>query len=146
MPGRLPGALPAEVAGLHADSWTAPFWDAAREERLVVATCQECGRVRMPPGPFCPACSSQSLVWTELPGGGEVFAFTTVRHAMMPVYVGHVPYVVALVELDGAAGTRIVGNVVTDDVDSVHTGMRVQAAWDHVSEEITILRFVSAHD
>jgi uncharacterized OB-fold protein len=82
------------------------------------------------------------MEWVEVPGRGEVFAFTIVRHAMISIYREHVPYVVALIELEEAPGICLVANVVTDQPESVATGMRVRAAWDHVTDEVTIVRFV----
>ena len=48
-----------------ADAWTLPFWDAARDHRLILPNCGVCGRYRWPPGPFCPACHSQAVVWAD---------------------------------------------------------------------------------
>jgi hypothetical protein len=95
----------------------------------------------MPPSPFCHVCRSQEVVWAELPGGGVIYTFTVVRHAVIPEARGAVPYVVAVVDLDGAPGARLIGNVVDVDPVVVTIDMQVQVVWDDVAEDVTIPRF-----
>ena len=48
------GVLPPEIIGLTPNVWTAPFWDAAAEHRLVVPRCRTCGTYRNRPNePVC---------------------------------------------------------------------------------------------
>src|SRR5690349_23737047 len=44
---------------------TKPFWDAAREHRLVLLQCASCGEFRHPPRPICPYCASFDGQWTR---------------------------------------------------------------------------------
>jgi uncharacterized OB-fold protein len=138
---RPPGALPASLAEIHADQWSAPFWAAAREHRLVCARCASCGTFRMPPSPFCPVCRSQGLEWVDLPGTGTVYTFTVVRHAVLPIVREHVPYVIAVVELDGAPGARLLGNVVGLVPEEISVGLTVRVVWDDTEGGATIPRF-----
>ncbi|HEX3842122.1 MAG TPA: Zn-ribbon domain-containing OB-fold protein [Acidimicrobiales bacterium] len=142
MSPRPAGALPVDLAELHPDPWTAPFWAAAAEHRLVCARCADCGTYRMPPTAFCHVCRSQELTWVELPGTGSVYTFTIVRHPVIPEVRASVPYVLAVIELDGAPGARLVANVLEVDPLAVHIGMPVTVAWDDVSDEVTVARFV----
>jgi uncharacterized OB-fold protein len=135
-----------ELADLHPDTWTGPFWSAARDHRLVVPRCTTCGFFRMPPGPYCAACRSQSIEWTTVTGRGTVFAFTIVRHAVMPSVASQTPYVIAVVELDEAPGVRLVTNLWDSDDDDVAIGLKVQVLWDDVAENVTIPRFAPAKD
>jgi uncharacterized OB-fold protein len=134
-------AMPAELVDLHPDPHTAPFWDAAREHRLLAQRCSKCATFRMPPSPFCYVCRSQDAEWVELPGTGTVFTYTITRHALVPAVREAVPYAVVVVDLDGAPGTRLVGTFVGDDIDSVRIGMPVRVAWDDLDEHITVPRF-----
>ena len=72
---------PDALFELVTDQWTKPYWDAARDKRLVVARCADCGHHRMPPTPFCPRCRSRELNWTEASGGARIYSFTIVRKA-----------------------------------------------------------------
>jgi uncharacterized OB-fold protein len=55
-----------------------------------------------------------------------------------------VPYVSAVIELDGTqgAGARIMGNVIDCDPESVRIGDPVRVSWDRVSETFAVPRFV----
>jgi uncharacterized protein len=139
---RPPDAMPASLAELHADAWTAPFWEAAARHQLTCARCADCGEFRMPPSPFCYRCRSQRLEWPALPGTGTVYTFTIVRHAVIPDTRSAVPYVLAVIELDGAPGCRLVANVVDAAPEDVTIGLPVRVRWDDVASGVTIPRFV----
>src|SRR3954454_19681896 len=97
-----PDAMPLPAASAE----TLPWWEAAREHRLVAQRCSACGQLRHPPGPICPSCGSTESEWQELSGHGEVYTFTVVHQQFVPA---DVPYVVIAVEL--AEGVRMVSNL-----------------------------------
>jgi len=134
-------ALPAVFAELGPDAWTQPFWAAAREHRLAVPRCDNCQTFRYPPAPFCHACRHQDVTFADLPGTGTVYTFTVVRHAVVPELRDHLPYVVAVVTVDGAPGVRLIANLVESDPDAVTIGARVEVVWDDVNPDVTIPRF-----
>jgi hypothetical protein len=70
-----------------------------------------------------------------------VFTFTVGRQPFLPVLRDAMPYVVAVIELDGTGGTRMVSNVVDTPVDAVRVGMAVEVAWEDMGAELTIPRF-----
>ena len=122
--------LPPPPAGrIVTDRWTAPFWDAVADRRLVVAQCADCGTARMPPTPFCPTCRSQRIDWTPLSGGGEIYSYTIVVRAIVPGMEAFLPYVPAVIALDGGGGTRLISNIAGCDVDAIAVGMRVMLRW-----------------
>ena len=137
-------APPAEFAALAPDAWTQPFWDAAARHQLVCATCASCGLFRMPPAPFCSNCRSQDTKWTDLPGTGSVYTYTIVARAVVPQLVDFVPYVIAVVTLDGTNGRRLVANIVNARVADLRVGLNLRVVWDDVSESVTIPRFEPA--
>src|SRR4030088_1603368 len=94
--------LTHELVNLHADRWTAPFWQAAHDHRLVAPRCTTCGTFRMPPGPFCWRCRDQEVDWVELSGRGLVFTYCITCHALIPQLKDYIPYVTAIIELEGA--------------------------------------------
>jgi uncharacterized OB-fold protein len=110
--------------------WTEPFWNAAREYRLVAACCGTCGRFRMPPTPFCPHCRSQEIDWIELSGRGIVYSWTVVVKPMLPGMDDRVPYVPAVIELPDAAGVRLVSNIVDADLEQISIGQEVKVKWE----------------
>ncbi len=66
-PATLATTLPGEQVRIAVNKDTEPFWQAAKEHRLVAPQCADCGAFRLPPTPFCPGCQSKSC---EL-GGAE---------------------------------------------------------------------------
>jgi uncharacterized OB-fold protein len=67
-----------------------------------------------------------------------VYSFTVVREAAVPAFDGHVPFVPAVIDADGAPGMRFVSNVVDCEPGDVAIGMKVRVVWDHVSDTLTL--------
>lgn len=134
----LRGVLPADVIGLTPNVWTAPFWAATAEHRLVLPRCASCATYRFPPAPFCWKCRAQEVEWIEHGGAGEVYSFTVVRHAVIPSVKDALPFVAAVVELRGTGGCRLVGNIVDCEPEAVAIGARVGIDWYDVREATTI--------
>ncbi len=141
---RVAPQMPALLAHLAPDPWTEPFWLATREHRMVAPRCKQCSAFRMPPTPFCWKCRTQEVDWVELSGRGTVYTFNVTRQALVPFLRGAVPYVVAVIELEGAPGVRLISNVIDVDPALVRIGMPVRVAWDDIDDNVTIPRFVPA--
>ena len=109
------------------DAQTAPYWEAAREHRLVLPRCGDCGRFHFYPRALCPHCASASLSWAPASGRGSVYSYTVVHRAPSPAFAGELPYVVALIELE--EGPHLMSNVVNCAPDAVRIGMRVKAVF-----------------
>jgi uncharacterized OB-fold protein len=107
-----------------------PFWDATRDERLVIPWCTDCEQPFWYPREVCPACLGSAIDWKEASGRGVVYACTVEHTAQTPAL--EAPYVVALVELD--EGVRLMTNVVGCPPDQVAVGDRVQVTWEALSD------------
>lgn len=116
-----------------------PFWDAARESRLVVQSCVACGHVQHPPRPLCLACWGDALEWREASGLATVYSFTAAHRTSTKGYRDDTPYVVAIVDTD--EGARMTTNIVGCDPAAVHVGMRVEVIFDAVTDTVTLPRF-----
>lgn len=116
--------LPAPIR--NADN--APYWDAAREEKLVLQRCRKCHTYRALPSYLCQACGHDESEWTEVDGAGQVATFSIVHRAPTPEFREHVPYVVALIDLD--VGARMMSNIVGDDALATRIGDRVQVCFE----------------
>jgi len=55
---------------------TRPYWDAAKEERLLIQRCTGCGEPQFYPRGFCVSCLGDDLEWIEASGRGSVYTFT----------------------------------------------------------------------
>lgn len=121
---------------------TAPYWDAAREGRLVVQECQSCGQVWHPPLHRCPHCHSAGLGWRPVSGDGTVYTYTVVRHPTHYAFAGEIPYVLAIVEL--AEGPRLVTALLGVAPDEVRVGQPVHAVFRGVTPTATLPYFEPA--
>jgi uncharacterized OB-fold protein len=109
-----------------------PFWDATREQRLVLPWCTDCHRALWYPRATCPSCLGSAIEWRDDTGEGTVYA-ASVHHRPGPGRdAADGPYTVVLVDLD--AGVRMMSNVVGCPPDDVTAGMRVQVAWEPLSD------------
>ena len=129
---------PEELIVLVPDVFTAPFWEAAAEHRLVVPRCTSCGTFRLPPSAFCWNCQAQEVDWVEQPGHGTLYSFTVIRHPILPDLADTVPHVPAVVELPDTNGCRLVGAMVDVAPSDVHIGMEVELVWRDVREGTTV--------
>jgi uncharacterized OB-fold protein len=92
-----------------ADPLTAPFWDGANQDQLLIQACDRCGYLRWPPGPMCPECQDPNATWTPVRPSGTVWSTATYRRALDPAFADDVPYTVGLIELDD--GPRMYGRL-----------------------------------
>src|SRR5689334_16491877 len=95
------------------DHDTLPFWEGCQQHELRGQRCTSCGRFRWPPQGFCPSCYSWEHEWVPLSGRGTVKAFSVVHHSAVPSFKELLPYVTAIIELDGTNGhVAIMSNVI----------------------------------
>jgi uncharacterized OB-fold protein len=124
------------------DAATGPYWEAAREQRLVIPRCDDCSHYHFYPRTLCPQCSSPKLTWTQVSGAGVVYSFTVIHRAPSPAFATAVPYVVAAVKL--TEGPHLMTNIVDIAPDAVRIGMPVKVVFQKFSGEITLPMFEPA--
>jgi uncharacterized protein len=118
---------------------TREFWDGLRDGRLLLRRCTSCRTVHYYPRPFCPSCWSDDVEWVEAGGGGHVYTYSMVHRNDLPPFQEQVPYLAAIVELD--EGPRIMSRLVDVEGDAVDIGMRVQADFTALTDDISIVVF-----
>jgi uncharacterized OB-fold protein len=106
------------------------FWESAARGRLMMQRCADCGRFQHPPDVVCVFCQSETLEATELSGRGSLYTFGVVERAFHPGFVDHLPYVVALVELDEQPGLLIYTNIVDADPATLTLGMPLDVTFE----------------
>ena len=97
------------------DDDAAPFWAGTARGELLVQSCGQCGRRRIPPRPMCPACRSTKIEWTKLSGHGTIWSFVVPHPPLLPAYQALAPYNVITVTLTEDPSLRLVGNLVARD-------------------------------
>jgi uncharacterized OB-fold protein len=137
------GVFPSPIQDPFADESTQPFWSAALKGKLSCARCTSCGTAQLQRPPYCYVCQQRDFEWQDLPGTGAIYTHTVVRHPLRPQLQETVPYVGAIIELDGTqgAGARIMANVIDCDPEAVRIGDRVQVVFEPVSETLAVPRF-----
>lgn len=97
----------------------APFWEAAREQRLIVPVCIRCGQAHWYPRSLCPHCSGV-VEWRETPGTGEVYSYSVLRRAKAPSALSYV-------RLDG--GPALMTTILECPFEAIYIGMRVEVVF-----------------
>lgn len=137
------GVVPARLNDPYADDVTQPFWDKALQGILSCTECRKCQTKILPPQPRCFVCQSKDFDWVDLPGTATIYTYTVVRHPLSPQMAEVVPYITAVVELDGTqgAGARMQVNVINCDVEKVRIGDKVKVIFEKVSDTYAMPRF-----
>jgi len=123
--------MPGEHVRIAVNSHTEPFWQAAKERRLVAPQCAECGTFRLPPTPFCPKCQSKAVNWVQLSGEATVYSFAVIHGLPGMPDLTVVPVVV---DLPDAPGARLVSNVVGIAPAEVTIGMRLRVDFSPLAD------------
>lgn len=115
-----------------------PYWTAAREHRLSLQRCDR-GHVFYYPRSHCPECLSRDLEWIDCSGKGTLYTYTIARRPTGPGFEDDVPFIIAVVAIE--EGPHITSNLVECPISDIHIGMPVQAAFEDVTDEVTLVKF-----
>jgi uncharacterized OB-fold protein/acyl dehydratase len=113
---------------------TAFFWDGTAAGELRIQRCGECGALRHPPGPMCPACGAAKPDYVVAAGTGVVYSYVVQHHP--PVPGKKLPIVVALVQLP--EGVRMVGELLGVGPERVRIGLPVRAEFVRIDDTLTL--------
>jgi uncharacterized OB-fold protein len=112
---------------------TRPYWEAAKDGRLLIKHCNACGRVHHYPRPFCPFCWSEDVEWQQASGRATVYTYSIVFRNDLPPFSEWGPYVPAVVELE--EGPRLMTNIIDCPPDALRVGMDVEVAFRDLTDE-----------
>jgi uncharacterized OB-fold protein len=121
---------------------TRPFWEAAKRHELVMPRCTTCDHLFFYPRSECPRCLSNHLEWVRVSGRGRLHTYTIVYQPANAAFRDDTPYIYAVVQLD--EGPRMVSTVVPCDLDAVRVDMPLEAIFDDVTPECTLVKFKPA--
>ncbi len=116
-----------------------PFFEAARERRLVVQRCISCGALRFPARGLCTTCLSTESEWTPVSGRGEVYSFFWMHQVYHPAFAEKVPYAVAVVRLD--EGPRMTTNILDCPKEQLRIGLPVEVVFEARGPDIRLPQF-----
>ena len=121
------------------DDANKPYWHALKSHELRLLRCDSCGEFRLYPFRQCPYCGHDRATWAALSGKGQVWTKTVFHHVYFEGFRGEIPYNVVVVELD--EGPRVYSNIVGKPNDEIRIGDRVEAVFDDVTPDVTLLKF-----
>jgi uncharacterized protein len=119
--------------------WAQPFWDGAREGRLMIQRCEDCAVHVFYPRVSCPSCSSERLGWLQASGRGTVYSYTVVKNNAPSAFAGDVPYVVAVIRLE--EGVQMLSNLVDWTEETLCCDMPVEVVFEPLDEEFVLPKF-----
>ncbi|MGH7934817.1 MAG: Zn-ribbon domain-containing OB-fold protein [Candidatus Binataceae bacterium] len=123
------------------DELTRPFWEAAKQRRLVVQRCAACAYYNHPPRPFCDACLSQELSFVPVSGRGTVWSFTVMHQRDVAGFEDAAPFIDIVVELAEQPMLLMVSNVAISERDRVRIGAPVEVYFEDRGNDVAVPQF-----
>lgn len=123
------------------DDISRPFWEAARERRLCVQRCAECGCYNHPPRPFCDACLSQRLAFEPVSGRGRIYTFTVMHQRDVAGFESEAPFINIVVELDEQPMLLMVADLALGERERVRIGAPVEVCFEDRGGGIVVPQF-----
>ena len=123
------------------DDLTRPFWEAAREQRLVIQRCQDCHYFNHPPRPVCQACHGTALTFEPVSGRGTIYSFSVMYQPNVTGFGDELPYLNILVELEEQPQLLLVSNLPEVQREQVRIGGKVEVYFEDVDAELTLPKF-----
>ncbi|MBU3582698.1 Zn-ribbon domain-containing OB-fold protein [Polynucleobacter sp. 15G-AUS-farblos] len=102
------------------------FWEAAQDNRLILKVCNSCNESHYYPRTICPHCGSDSTVWVESQGLGEIYSYTVMRRGV------EVPFAMAYVRLN--EGVSLLTHLTNCDFDSIQVGQKVKVVFQETQD------------
>jgi len=121
------------------DPVTAPFWESARQKKLLIQYCPDCDTHQFFPQNHCRECLSDKLEWVASTGKGTVYSFTVIHRPPSSAFEQDVPYAVALVDLE--EGCRMISSIVDVSPEDVRVGMSVEVVFEEITANISLPKF-----
>jgi uncharacterized OB-fold protein len=98
--------------------------------------------VVVPPSGYSETDGSEGGEWVEVKDSGVVTAVAVVHHPIAGLHPCATPFAFVLVRLDGA--DTALAHIVTENLDALEIGARVQAVWAADGERTGTIRDIAA--
>ncbi len=120
---------------------TEPFWEAAKQGKLMVQYDTTANKYRWPPVPYLASGAGFNIEWREISGRGTIYSYTIVQPPAHPAF--EPPYVVAMIVAEESPDVRIVANIKNVEPEKLAIGMPVKVQFETV-EDMALPYFVPA--
>ena len=112
------------------DPLSKPFWDACKEQRLMVQYCTFCERKQFPPQPACGECGwNYHLTWIEVAGRGTILDYSITYDSRIRALQADQPFNNAVITLDEDPDIRFFSMLPGVPLDEVPVGGKVEVDW-----------------
>ena len=115
------------------------FWRLCQDGQLHFQRCSACGTWRHLPRYMCARCGSPEFAWEPSTGRGTLFTWTVTHQALHPAFAHEIPFIAAVVELE--EGVRMISNIVGTPNDKLRVGMKLEAVFEDVGDNVSIPKF-----
>ena len=112
-----------------------PFWDGAREGKLILQRDRQTGAVHWPLKPAYWKGGAR-LEYFAADGKGEVYTYVVGYEPFLPAFKHLLPHIMVVVQVD--EGPRIVGHMVACKPEEMSFGMRVRVVFKHLNDRVTL--------
>ncbi len=109
-----------------------PYWEATRDQRLVLQWCRSCERPIHFPREVCPSCLGADVEFRPSEGSGTIYAISVMPVPGNAGMADRAPYAVALVDLDD--GVRLLTNIVGPGAERAAVGDAVAVGWEPLAD------------
>lgn len=118
------------------DERSRPFFDGAREGRLMLQRCKACATWLHPVRSRCPACAAPELEWAPASGRARLYSWGRLHRAYLPQHQNRLPLDLAVVDLE--EGVRMQSNLVGAAPSEIRAGMPLEVDFERVSPDVAI--------
>jgi uncharacterized OB-fold protein len=92
-----------------------PYWDGARERKLVLQRCSNCGLYNAQPRVICPSCHGDVFAWTQVSGRGTIHSYCIVWQTTARGFRDEIPYVICRALIDEDASCYVTANLLVPE-------------------------------
>jgi len=120
------------------------YWDGLKNEEIWLQRSKKTGEFQFFPrgiSIYDPSAGEAGVEWVKASGKATLFTFAIVHAAPHPGFVGDLPYITALVELE--EGVKIPTNIVgiEPEPENFQIGMELVPVFEHHDGQATLLKF-----
>lgn len=112
-----------------------PFWEGARDHRLMQQRELATGHCHWPPKPLYWKGGGK-LEWFEASGRGTIYTYVVAYPPFLPALEHKLPHIMVVVQL--AEGVRIVGYMIDCKPEEMSFGMPVEVAFEDLTEQVSL--------
>jgi len=117
---------------------TRPFWEGAKQGKLMLPRCQDCNRVHWYPRFLCPVCHSDNLEWVQGSGEGRIHTYA-VQHMAFGPWAKEAPFVTAYIDLnEGDRMLTVLRGVDPTKPQDIRIGAKVRVEFEAASDDVHI--------